>query len=307
MADVELRSKTELTSIVGTEKNYTQEAGSPFTVKWWSFNTVKSWLKSYFDVLYAPITGQISTVYKQASYAILDNDGIQRIEADTTTGAATITLPLMANNRGRRIEIAYIKNDASADVVTISPHATDANKLSNDLLASIILSKVGDFLIVQESVNSGCWEVVNERITCELELDTYAGFGSTDDKIPRFTNMPIFVGNMFSENHASGYSSNTKGLEILIKRSGKYNVALTWADNAGGVIGLSVDSNQLTTSIATITLLHRKVISASAGNVTMAVSYSAYFKKGQIIRPHSAGVASYITTNCKMFVSYQGN
>jgi len=47
MPDVELRSKTELTSIVGTEKNYTQEAGSPFTVKWWSFNTLKTWILTW--------------------------------------------------------------------------------------------------------------------------------------------------------------------------------------------------------------------------------------------------------------------
>jgi len=47
MSDAELRSKAELTSIVGTEKNYTQEAGSPFTVKWWSFNTLRTWILTW--------------------------------------------------------------------------------------------------------------------------------------------------------------------------------------------------------------------------------------------------------------------
>jgi hypothetical protein len=137
MGQFQIKDKTELTSIAGTENLYVQEAGTPFTVKRLLLNTIKAWVAS----------SGISTVYKQSSYAILDADGYSRIEVDTTSGAVAITLPLMANNRGRRIEIAFVKNDASLDVVTISPHATDANKLSNDLLGSMILAKVGDFIV----------------------------------------------------------------------------------------------------------------------------------------------------------------
>lgn len=46
MANVELRAKTELTSIVGTENIYIQEAGSPFTVKRGLLNTLKTWMFS---------------------------------------------------------------------------------------------------------------------------------------------------------------------------------------------------------------------------------------------------------------------
>jgi len=300
MSDVELRSKAELTSIVGTEKNYSQEAGSPFTVKWWSFNTLKLWLASF----------GVTTVYKQASYAILDNDGYQRIEVDTTAGAVSITLPLMANNRGRRIEIAFVKNDASSDVVTISPHATDANKISNDLLGSMILAKVGDFLIVQESVNSGCWEVVNERITSQLRLNTYAGYGSTDTKIMRFTNVIENVGNMFSENHVSGYSGNAKGLEITINRSGRYSFSfLCDASSAPAYYGISLNSNQLTTAIGSITatdILTVQYILSSDGIKSCSFS-SYYFKKGDVVRFHTSGLAVTSAARCTASASYIGN
>jgi len=296
MADIELRSKTELTSIVGTEKNYTQEAGSPFTVKWWSFNTLKLWLASF----------GVTTVYKQASYAILDNDGYQRIEVDTTAGAVSITLPLMANNRGRRIEIAFVKNDDSNDVITISPHATDANNLSNDLLGSIILAKVGDFLIVQESVNSGCWEVVNERITSQLRLNTYAGYGSTDNKIMRFTNVVENVGNMFSENHVSGYSGNAKGLEITINRSGRYGLTFNHNPNAAAGIGYSLNSTQLTTSITSINVSDRIAEggTASLAGFESSASISIYLKKNDIIRAHTDGAPATTAARSTFAVSY---
>jgi len=299
MSDVELRSKTELTSIAGTENIYVQEAGSPFTVKRTLLNTIRSWL----------MTAPSSTVLKSASYAILDNDGYTRIEVDTTSAACTITLPLMANNRGRRIEIAFIKNDASADVVTVSPHATDAGKLSNDLLASIILAKVGDFIVVQESVNSGCWEVVNERITSQLRLNTYAGYGSTDNKIMRFTNVVENVGNMFSENHVSGYTGNAKGLEITINRSGVYGFSFTNQASGGATsnFGLSLNSASLTTDIASIPTGERLAVTQSpAGNVD-SVNIELYLIKSSVVRYHAGAVVPSTASLASVIVSYIGN
>lgn len=298
MSSVELRSKTELTSIVGTENVYIQEAGSPYTVKRTLLNTIRSWL----------MTTPSSTVYKQASYAILDSDGYTRIEVDTTAGAVAITLPLMANNRARRIEIAFVKADASADVITVSPHATDANKLSNDLLGSIILAKVGDFIVVQESVNSGCWEVINERVTSQLRLDTRAGFGSTDNKIERFTNLIENVGNMFFENHVSGYSSNAKGLEITINRSGRYS--FNWASSSTNgttnqTLALSLNSSQLTTTAATITLSTILNNGYTSGNASFPISWSGYLKKGDVVRTHTDGLSS-TAARQTISVSYLG-
>jgi hypothetical protein len=275
MGQFQIKDKTELTSIAGTENLYVQEAGTPFTVKRLLLNTIKAWVAS----------SGISTVYKQSSYAILDADGYSRIEVDTTSGAVAITLPLMANNRGRRIEIAFVKNDASLDVVTISPHATDANKLSNDLLGSMILAKVGDFIVLQESVNSGCWEVVNERITSQLRLNTYAGYGSTDIRIMRFTNLAENIGNMFSENHVSGYSGNAKGLEITANRSGKYGISYSCRVDSADYIGLTLNSSQLTTQITSVTVSTRLCLSEC--NLSSQLSLQIYLKKGDIVRCHT--------------------
>jgi hypothetical protein len=261
----------------------------------------------------ASFIGAGSTVYKEASYAILDGDGYGRIEVNTTAGAATITLPLMANNIGRKITIAFVKNDASADVVTISPHATDANKLSNDGLASIILPKVGNYVSLVQSSNSGFWEITDESITSQLRLNTYAGYGSTDNKIMRFTNVVENFGNMFSENHVSGYSGNAKGLEITINRSGLYSITFDDCCQASAIIdsGLTLNSSQLTTSISTVTqstILSAHYTSAQAGIILPATTtVTMYFKKGDVIRPHTTGTTPTIAARVFFSASYLGN
>ena len=263
-----------------------ENAGTSKKTMW---STFKSNLETYFDTLYYK-TGANLTVYKQASYAILDGDGYGRIEVDTTAGAATITLPLMANNIGRKITIAFVKNDASADVVTVSPHATDANKLSNDGLASIILPKVGNYVSLVQSSNSGFWEITDESITSQLKLRTYAGYGSTDNKIMRFTNLDENIGNMFSENHVSGYSSNAKGLEITINRSGVYSyMCMHGADGGDLQWGLSLNSSQLTTIIQSIATTDIVSMAYTQGNTFHQLSGSMYFKKGDIFRLHTNG------------------
>jgi len=272
-----------------------ENAGTSKKTMW---STIRDTLASFI--------GAGSTVYKQASYAILDGDGYGRIEVNTTAGAATITLPLMANNIGRKITIAFVKNDASADVVTISPHATDANKLSNDGLGSIILPKVGDYVSFVQSSNSGLWEITDESITSQLRLNTYAGFGSTDTKIMRFTNVVQNIGNMFSENHVSGYSGNAKGLEITINRSGRYSFSFSSVVGSTFDIGLSLNSTELTTTITMINVDHKLALGGSNGSGGN-VGISCYLKKGDIIRTHSDGVASAVANRSVFTASYLGN
>lgn len=246
------------------------------------------------------------TAGKSASYVITDIDLINRAEVDTTSGDITITLPLKANNLGRQITIANVKGGINK--VIISPNATDANKLTDDGLNVIWLPKIGDFITFKESATSGFWDVVAERVTCSIEIDTHAGYGSTDNKIPRFTNIPRSLGNMVSENHSTGYASNADGLEITINRSGKYSFTYNGVVVSGsaGYFGISVNSNQLTTSIASITLLHRKSVIFAGSTTAGPTTYTAYFSKGDVVRPHTDGTTPATVAFCKFFVEYLG-
>lgn len=280
------------TSVDGTERIPARDSSGDFKI------TVANFQAS----LTAP-----STYFTDENYTVLDDDNYERIEVDTTSGDITITLPLKANNLKRRIEIANVKGGTNK--VIIAPNATDANKLSGDGLAAIWLPKVGNFVAFQESANSGMWEIVNERITSQLRLNTYAGYGSTDNKIMRFTNVVENVGNMFSENHSTGYNSNTEGLEITINRSGWYSNIFYTPSSSGATMffGLSLNSVNLTTGFSTITV-NEKISHAAVGSGGFSGSGSAtmFFKKNDIIRPHTSGETVLAPTGSLFACTYSG-
>lgn len=232
--------------------------------------------------------------YTSSSYPITDIDGYKTILVDTTSGNITITLPLMANNRKRNIRITKVAG--ASNYVIISPHASNPNTLSTDTLSVIWLPKVGDTVEFIENQNTGCWVIVNERITSQLRLHTYAGYGSTDNKIMRFTNSVENVGNMFSENHASGYNSNAEGLKITINRSGRYGFSFShFSTTDGNFLGLSLNSNQLTTDIQSITASDILGMVRHASTYGGQVSVQLFLKKGDIVRPHTRGAADVFT------------
>jgi hypothetical protein len=192
--------------------------------------------------------------------------------------------------------------------VIVNPHADDASTLSSDGLSAIWIVKVGDNVEFIESADTGYWEIVNERITSQLRLDTYSGFGSTDTKIMRFTNVVENVGNMFSENHVSGYSSNAKGLEIIINRSGRYSIIFsTRILGTVGALGISLNSNQLTTDILSITSSATRIsLTANATALTLPTVFTGYLKKNDIVRPHTSGDSVTPTDRSIFTISYIG-
>lgn len=248
-----------------------------------------------------------SAVKKTANYVILDDDGYTRIEVDTTAGDVTITLPTKADNLRRQIEIAHI---AGANKIIISPDGADANTLTNDGLSAIWLPKIDDFIKLQESADSGKWEVLNERISAGIMLNTYAGHGSTDTRIVRYTNVQESYGNMFSENHSSGYSGNADGLEITINRSGRYHINLIHGSSSASdaVVGFSKNSNQLTTDIQSITITHViGYISIKSGGYADGVGVAVTLAKNDIIRPHAyGGIVPVTAAGCRFTVTYLG-
>lgn len=224
-------------------------------------------------------------VAKTSSYAITDSDNVFDIDVDTTGGDVTITMPLIANNAGRRIRIANVKGGTNK--VIVASHATDATKLTGDDLAEVWLPKVGDYIVLQHSPTSGFWEVIDENVSCKFMVDGYAGYGSTDNKIVRLTNVTETYGNLISENHSSGYSSNAKGLEVTINKSGIYSILFRGTPASICAMGISKNSNQLTTSVISITLAHRISHATPYQTYGGVIPFIGWLSKGDVIRPHN--------------------
>ena len=245
-----------------------------------------------------------STLETSSDYQILDDDGYTIIEVDTATAGAdvTITMPLLSNNINRQIEIAHI-TDGSYSVFVV-PYSTDTNTLTTDGLSTIELPKNGDFIKFKNSGISDLWEMTNKKITCHLRLDTHAGYGSTDTAIARFTNLEEINGNLFTENHVSGYNGNAEGLEITILKSGIYSVCLNRYTGAT-YIGLTLNSAELTTSIVSITSLTSRLAIGGLTGGAVTVGCTRFFDAGDVIRPHydKSGASS---TLVKFEIEYIG-
>lgn len=295
MASEELKDKTELISIVGTEGVYNQANSSPFSVTFATFNTIKTWLKVFFDTLYSQLF--IDNVVKTDDYTILDSDTEVMYILKGAGADKTFTLPTLADNQGKTFSV---RNDDTTYMLTADGEGAE----TIDGMLTIQLPKPGNYIKVFAASDE--WKIIGESITSQLRLNTYAGYGSTDTKIMRFTNVVENVGNMFSENHVSGYSGNTKGLEILLNRRKKYSI--NFNSNTGDAFGLTLNSSQLTTGLNAVTI--STVLSRSegpSGGYSSAAPSEMSFNDSDTIRPHTNGAAPTSAANVFFTITYIGD
>lgn len=120
--------------------------------------------------------------------------------------------------------------------------------------------------------------------------DTEAGYGSTNTKIPYFTNARqsdtnglITIGN-----------DSTNGFSVTVNRN---DVQLTmtysyYADAGNRSMGISLNSTQLTTGIFGINTSDRLAYANVSANNGQTVAITKIFNSGDILRPHTEGNVS---------------
>jgi hypothetical protein len=231
----------------------------------------------------------LNVLTKTDDYTISDDDldgfGTLLIYSDGAANAPDITLPTLADNQNKIVIIKVIDDTTLTRLVGEGGETIEG-------MANIELPKEGNFIAVIGQ--SSEWKMLEESITCQLRLDVYAGYGSTDNKIVRLTNSRENVGNLFSENHSTGYNGNAEGLEITINKAGKYYFTASGTTGGAAVsIGLSLNSAQLTTNIQTINATDRLAIDdgSSATNSHESVSWCGHLEANDVIRFHAEGTA----------------
>ncbi len=121
-----------------------------------------------------------------------------------------------------------------------------------------------------------------------VRWDTFAAFGSADSMIPQFTNKTTdtSAGNLTITNNS------TNGLKMAIISSGNYAIKFSGVADAPSSFGISVNSNQLTTDIATIAIANRLDIATGNTGYSASVSYTGPLTAGDIIRPHASSIGT---------------
>lgn len=249
------------------------------------------------------INAPTNILTKTSNYTILDSDleGYSKllIYVDTNSSNVTITGPTLAANQGKKIEIFVIDD---TNLCTFDGEGTE----TIDGVQTIELPKIDNYLEIIGQTSE--WKILAEKISNSLKLRTYAGFGSTDNKIMRFTNVVENFGNLFSENHSTGYNGNTEGLEITINKAGKYSFTFSARSAAGtNIRGLSLNSTQLTTSIASINEQDILSLQSAPSGAYASVTWTGYLNVGDVIRPHTDGGVPSSTTPNVFTMSYLGS
>lgn len=123
-----------------------------------------------------------------------------------------------------------------------------------------------------------------------IVMTTGNGHGSTANKIRRFTTTESSSGT-----HIVGADSAADGFSATVASSGAGLYAVTYFDtyNSGyTILGVSVNSNQLTTSIAAITAVHRKALAVHQNNPVAQCFAILRLVAGDVVRAHTDGMSN---------------
>jgi len=115
-----------------------------------------------------------------------------------------------------------------------------------------------------------------------VRLDTANGRGSTNTMIPRFTNIVTYQGTDITY-----ADSATLGASFTINTDGVYAINYNANATVNFDFGISLNSAQLSTGIASITNSNRLCLSTGLANYNGAItSITVFLPASSVVRPH---------------------
>jgi len=197
----------------------------------------------------------------------------------SNASAVTLTIPAQAT-------VAWVANtqlnflNIGAGTVTITPAATVT---INGTTLTLTTSQGGS--LVRTASNTWTFIQTAGGYNSSVFLNTVNGYGSTNNKIRRFTNI---VRNSGAD--ITYADSATLGSSFTINTTGMYSISCTDNFTAGNWLGLSLNSTQLSTPIYNITTAH--ILSAAStvtANGSSSVSFTGFLTATNVVRPHGDG------------------
>lgn len=142
------------------------------------------------------------------------------------------------------------------------------------------------------------WNDNNTPIAGSLRYDSFVGFGSTNTKIARvMTNKTTDTMNGI----ITVADSATLGGTFTVNAAGRYSMSWGYTTNANSDMGISLNSNQLTTNIWQITAANRIASTAMLGDQFM-VNFTGTLAAGDVLRMHTDGDASALDSDAFMII-----
>lgn len=239
--------------------------------------TTQGVVTSYFPVIQSSVLDLTN-----AGSTLTTTDGYQTVVVSTGASDRTVTLPDAAANKGR--VLLFKKTDTGGGGIIVARAGSDTLEGST----SLTIQLQHDALVVY-SDGTATWRVLNHRRpNQQIRVEQPNGYGSTNTKIRRFsTTTATFSGTndiVFADSATNGstFTINADGIYAVERHDG--------GTTTNSVMGISVNSNQLTTNIGSITTAHRYAITTMAtANTSISTGVTLRCVSGDVIRAHDNG------------------
>jgi hypothetical protein len=121
-----------------------------------------------------------------------------------------------------------------------------------------------------------------------VRVDTQNGYGSTNTRIPRFTNVRTNQGTDITY-----ADSATLGALFTVNVAGVYAISFTHSAGSGEGFGITLNGTTLSTNIASVAITEILQMADTPGVSSSAnVSWTGYLPAGSLIRPQTTGGTS---------------
>ncbi len=150
------------------------------------------------------------------------------------------------------------------------------------------------------SLIQGTGGLVKVSSVSRVRVHTANGYGSTNTAILRYTTVLDNFGTDITY-----ADSATLGASWTINTPGVYSISAHGAPSlTNAYVGISVNSNQLTTGINSVSAANRLAWAvAYTGNAGTEASFTGFFQAGDVIRAHADGTAAGVAGNYQFSVT----
>ena len=215
-----------------------------------------------------------------------------------------VTLQDRNKSKDNSVSVHYKMTSGTAKLVvkdqsstTLAEQEISSTSIEKAILVPFISDSTTTLQLSIEDVSSATGLVIDDIVFSDdpftyknlinsqsAYYNTLAGYGSTNNKIPYFTNEVSTDGSgiVTVENDSTNGFSITALIDCTVNFSWSVNA------NAATAFGVSLNSSQLTTGISSITTSDRIAYDdTSSSGVNATISASINLKAGDVLRPHT--------------------
>lgn len=217
-----------------------------------------------------------------------------------TTNTATVGL-LAAAVLGNGWAVSFPQADTSYPI-TLNTTGSETISFINGSPATSATIPKGCPAILWCDATGFTLVLLTPRVDSEVTLTGGNGTGSTNTAIARFTTAQRNVGTDITY-----ADSATLGASFTINTPGLYSISVTNAESSAIAMGASVNSAQLTTGVAAITIATRPTYCANTtGGQVTGTSIIKRLAAGDVVRPHMNNLGTNNNANSAFSISKVG-